>query len=87
MMPRANLAQFSLRKFASRKFTTCRTPSAQAISMDLRQIAMLLAFFIVYVILGGVVFMLIEAPHEMEHKELVRNSAIEFKGKSAIICI
>lgn len=49
--------------------------------MDLRQIAMLLIFFIVYVVIGGVVFMHIEAPNELEERQRLRDSEIGFRGK------
>lgn len=49
--------------------------------MDLRQIALLLIFFIVYVVLGGVVFMLIEAPNELEQKQRLRESELDFRGE------
>lgn len=52
--------------------------------MDLRQIAMLLVFFISYVIIGGVVFMHIEAPHEVEEKEKMRESLLAFKGNNSL---
>lgn len=48
--------------------------------MDLRQIALLLVFFICYVIFGGLIFMQIEAPHEMDNKLHLRESTEEFKG-------
>ena len=49
--------------------------------MDLRQIALLLIFFIVYVVFGGLIFMLIEAPFELQQQNQLRQSQIDFRGK------
>jgi hypothetical protein len=49
--------------------------------MDLRQIASLLIFFIFYVIIGGTVFMYLEAPLENQKRQEIEELLTEFRGK------
>ncbi|KAI1295582.1 Potassium channel subfamily K member 10 [Halotydeus destructor] len=50
-----------------------------AVSMDLRQITTLLVFFITYVVIGGVVFMTLEAPNELAEKHMIHQATIRFR--------
>jgi len=54
--------------------------------MDLRQTAGLLMFFIVYVVVGGIVFMILESQQEPPHK-LKEKQFYDFEGSSIYILL
>lgn len=48
--------------------------------MDFRQIILLLVFFIFYVIIGGLVFMFLEAPLEQQMRKETEELLADFRG-------
>lgn len=48
--------------------------------MEIRHIVFLLVFFILYVIFGGLVFMLLESPEEQIKRQEIQGLLNEFTG-------
>lgn len=57
------------------------TMLSKAVPMELKHIVFLLIFFVAYVILGGVVFMLLESPEEEIRRKDIELALYDFSGK------
>ena len=53
----------------------------QAIPMQVRHIFFLMVVFILYVIFGGIIFMLLESPQEQIKRAEVQAILVDLKGK------
>ena len=57
----------------------------QAIYMDFKKIALLLIFFIFYVTIGGMIFMMLEAPLEQTMRSEIEKVLYDFRGEIILL--
>ena len=59
----------------------CVSSIFQAIYMDFKKIALLFIFFIFYVTIGGIIFMMLEAPLEQTMRSEIEKVLHDFRGE------